>query len=164
MKRIKSVFPKGYCYHADVIVYALYAERGKAVMKRTNEVSKLVGVSRRTLQYYDDEGMLMVERSENNYRLYDEEVLERLWKIMIYKEMGLDLKKIKQLLLMSDAERNEYFRLRIKEIEDRISELKGQLEFISWILTQGMPQMPEESAGITYISRIAELRKKDVHE
>ena len=29
--------PKGYCYYACVIGYALYAERGKAVMKKTNE-------------------------------------------------------------------------------------------------------------------------------
>ena len=33
----------------------------KAVRKRTNEVSKLAGVSRRTLQYYDDEGILVTE-------------------------------------------------------------------------------------------------------
>ena len=37
-------------------------------MKKTNEVSKLVGVSRRTLQYYDNEGLLDVKRSKNNYR------------------------------------------------------------------------------------------------
>ena len=51
-----------YCYHANVIEYAFDAEEGKAVMKRTNEVSKLVGVSRRTLQYYDDEGLLGAKR------------------------------------------------------------------------------------------------------
>ncbi|MBM6852605.1 MerR family transcriptional regulator [Mediterraneibacter glycyrrhizinilyticus] len=39
-------------------------------MKKTNEVSKLVGVSRRTLQYYDDEGLLKVEKSSNNHRIY----------------------------------------------------------------------------------------------
>ena len=30
-------------------------------MKKTNEVSKLAGISRRTLQYYDDEGILVTE-------------------------------------------------------------------------------------------------------
>lgn len=65
-----------YCYHANVIEYAFDAEEGKAVMKRTNEVSKLVGVSRRTLQYYDDEGLLGAKRSELNYRLYDQQALE----------------------------------------------------------------------------------------
>ena len=59
-----------------MIEYAFDAEEGKAVMKRTNEVSKLVGVSRRTLQYYDDEGLLGAKRSELNYRLYDQQALE----------------------------------------------------------------------------------------
>lgn len=62
-------------------------------MKKTNEVSKLVGVSRRTLQYYDNEGLLDVKRSKNNYRLYDENALERIWKIMLYKEMGFNYAK-----------------------------------------------------------------------
>lgn len=47
-------------------------------MKRVEEVCLLSGVSRRTLQYYDDEGILPVKRSEENYRLYDEAALERL--------------------------------------------------------------------------------------
>ena len=75
-----------------MIEYAFDAEEGKAVMKRTNEVSKLVGVSRRTLQYYDDEGLLGAKRSELNYRLYDQQALERIWRIMIFKEMGFELK------------------------------------------------------------------------
>ena len=38
----------------------------KAVMKKVNEVSQLAGVSKRTLQFYDDEGLLSAERSEGN--------------------------------------------------------------------------------------------------
>ena len=68
------------------------------VFKKIEEVSKLSGVSKRTLQYYDDEGILPVKRSKNNYRLYDDETMERLWKILWYKEMGLDLKEIKLIL------------------------------------------------------------------
>lgn len=68
------------------------------VFKKIEEVSKLSGVSKRTLQYYDDEGILPVKRSKNNYRLYDDETMERLWEVLWYKEMGLDLKKIKLIL------------------------------------------------------------------
>ncbi len=46
----------------------VYAEkvRGKvkAVMKKVNEVSRLAGVSKRTLQFYDDEGLLPAQRSK----------------------------------------------------------------------------------------------------
>ena len=100
MKQIKKVSEKDYCYHVSVIEYALYTEKGKAVVKKTSEISKIAGVSKRTLQYYDDEGMIQVKRSENNYRLYDERALETLWKIMLYKETGMELKEIKKVLSM----------------------------------------------------------------
>ncbi|MFR3346127.1 MAG: MerR family transcriptional regulator [Anaerobutyricum sp.] len=38
----------------------------------------------RTLQYYDNEGILSVKRSEENYRLYDETAMARLWEILWY--------------------------------------------------------------------------------
>lgn len=125
-------------------------------------MSKLVGVSRRTLQYYDDEGVIEVKRSENNYRLYDQETLEQLWKIMIYKEMGLDLKKIKKLLSLTDGEQKEYFRLQVKMIEKKIYKLKEQKEFVLLILTQGIPErlVMEENEKITYASQIAAIRKR----
>ncbi len=107
MKQIKKVSEKDYCYHVSVIEYALYTEKGKAVVKKTSEISKIAGVSKRTLQYYDDEGMIQVKRSENNYRLYDERALETLWKIMLYKETGMELKEIKKVLSMSEGEKKE---------------------------------------------------------
>ena len=55
------------------------------------------GITRRTLQYYDDEGILPVERTKENYRLYDEKALRKLWEILIYKEIGLSIEQIKQL-------------------------------------------------------------------
>lgn len=150
---------KGYCYHACVIAYALYTGRGKAVMKRTNEVSKLAGVSRRTLQYYDDEGVLVAERTENNHRMYDQTALEKIWQIMLYKEMGFELKEIKELLPAGDNEQKESLRARMKTIKSEISKLKDQREFILMVLTHGLPQMPEESGEMTYVESIGKLKK-----
>lgn len=164
MKQRIKISQKEYCYHVDVIGYALYAERGKAVMmKKTSEISKMVGVSKRTLQFYDDEGVIKAKRSENNYRLYDRDALENLWEIMIYKEMGLQLQEIRQLLLMPDTGKKEYLKIKIKETEDRIGDLEEQKKFISLILTQGIPQMPDENTGVTYVERIAAM-KKELHE
>ena len=61
-------------------------------MKKINEVSQIVGVSKRTLQYYDDEGILPIERTANNHGIYDQQALERIWQILIYKEMDFGLK------------------------------------------------------------------------
>ncbi|ACL20848.1 MerR family transcriptional regulator [Desulfitobacterium sp. LBE] len=68
-------------------------------MKTVNEVSKLSGVSRRTLQYYDEIGLLPPSAvKESGYRQYDEESLRRLWSILFYKELGLSLDDIRLLL------------------------------------------------------------------
>ena len=46
-------------------------------MKTVNEVSKLTGVSIRTLQYYDQIGLLKpAEYTESGYRLYDDAALD----------------------------------------------------------------------------------------
>ena len=113
----------------------LYAEKGKAVMKKTNDVSRLAGVSRRTLQYYDDEGLLPVERSSQNYRLYSDSDLERIWEILIYKEMDFKLREIKQL----------------------------QTAFISMVKNRGMPEKPNQEEKMTYVDRIEEI-KRIIHE
>ena len=51
-------------------------------VKTVNEVSKLTGVSIRTLQYYDTIGLLKPSGyTESGYRLYDDTSLERLQQI-----------------------------------------------------------------------------------
>lgn len=89
-------------------------------MKRVEEVCRVSGVSRRTLQYYDDEGILPAKRSEENYRLYDEAAMERLWEILWYKEMGFKLKEIKEILAVPQKELK-------KEMKERAVE-KGVLD------------------------------------
>jgi DNA-binding transcriptional MerR regulator len=68
-------------------------------MKTVNEVSKLTGISRRTLQYYDEIGLLPPSAvKESGYRQYNEKSLRRLWSILFYKELGLSLDDIRVLL------------------------------------------------------------------
>ena len=66
---------------------------------KISEASKIAGVSKRTLQYYDDEGLLSVKRMENNHRDYDLESLQIIWKILNLKEMGFELEEIRRLLV-----------------------------------------------------------------
>ena len=159
MKQTVNVSEKEYCYHVCVIAYALYTGKGKAVVKRTSEISKIVG-----LQFYDDEEMIKVERSENNYRLYDEKTLGKLWEIMVYKEMGLKLEDIKQLLVRSENEKKGFYKAYIEQIEEKIKELERQERFISLIIAKGLPQRPDENSNVTYKSRLAELRKGCAYE
>ena len=64
-----------------------------------NEVSKLTGVSIRTLQYYDAIGLLKPSRyTEAGYRLYDDVALAQLQQILLFKELEFPLKEIKQIM------------------------------------------------------------------
>ncbi len=68
-------------------------------MRTVNEVSKLTGVSIRTLQYYDNIGLLRASaHTESGYRLYDDAALERLQQILLFRELEFPLKDIKTIL------------------------------------------------------------------
>lgn len=61
MKPTVNVSEKEYCYHVCVIDYALYTGKGKVVVKKTSEISKIVGVSKRTLQFSDQREFINLE-------------------------------------------------------------------------------------------------------
>jgi len=68
-------------------------------MMTVNEVSKLTGVSIRTLQYYDTIGLLKPSKyTESGYRLYDDTALLRLQQILLFRELEFPLKEIKELI------------------------------------------------------------------
>lgn len=48
-------------------------------MNKINEVSRLAGASKWTLQDYDDEDLHLIERAQNNHRVYDGYALERTY-------------------------------------------------------------------------------------
>ena len=64
----------------------------------TGEIAKLCGVSVRTVQYYDDRGILIPSAlSEGGRRLYSEEDLKRMRIICFLREVGLPINSIAAL-------------------------------------------------------------------
>ena len=85
-------------------------------MKKIKEVMELSGLSRRTLQYYDDSGLMDNSRTPENYRLYGDEDLERLWRIILYKEMGFQLDEIRNLLDSGESDMRALLKARSDSI------------------------------------------------
>lgn len=84
-------------------------------MMTVHEVSKLSGVSIRTLQYYDKIGLLRpTEYTESGYRLYDDTALEQLQQILLFRELEFPLKEIKEIISRPDFDKN-------KALEQQIS-------------------------------------------
>ena len=68
-------------------------------MMTIHEVSKLAGVSVRTLHHYDAIGLLPpTALTEAGYRLYDDTALARLQSILLFRELEFPLKDIKSIL------------------------------------------------------------------
>lgn len=72
-----------------------------------NDITKITGITRRTLHYYDEIGLLKATNlSSHGYRLYDMNNFERLQIILFLKEMDLPLKDISCILQLSKQEQN----------------------------------------------------------
>jgi len=75
------------------------------------EVARLANVSVRTLHHYDAIGLLApARRGENGYRRYGPDDLERLQRILAYRELGFELEAIAAML--DDPEQDELSHLR----------------------------------------------------
>ena len=73
---------------------------------RIGELAKQTGFSAKTLRYYEDIGLVRpAERSESGYRLYSDDVLERLRFVRRSRGLGLRLEDIRRILEISDEGR-----------------------------------------------------------
>ncbi len=87
-------------------------------MMTVKDVSKLTGVSIRTLQYYDKIGLLKATAyTEAGYRLYDGTALERLQQILLFRELEFPLKDIQQILSSPGFDRNKALRQQIELLQ-----------------------------------------------
>ncbi|MEJ9231598.1 MerR family transcriptional regulator [Peribacillus butanolivorans] len=64
---------------------------------KIGELAEMANVTKRTVDYYTNMGLLKAERSASNYRYYSVRELERLHRIEEYKRKNLSLEDIKEL-------------------------------------------------------------------
>lgn len=73
-------------------------------LSRVGEVAERLGVSPRTIKYYEELGLIEPEaRSSGGFRLYGEEDVRRLERILRMKGVGYSLATIRELLAVRDA-------------------------------------------------------------
>lgn len=106
-----------------------------------HEMAALSGVSRRTLRFYDEIGLLKPARTaENGYRLYGETEVERLQQILLYRAFGMKLEQIRTVLSAPDfdmfraleehlhclEEKKRQIEVQILSVQKTISAKKGE--------------------------------------
>lgn len=111
-------------------------------MKTVNEVSKLTGISVRTLHHYDEIGLLKpTEVTEAGYRLYDDIAMERLQHILLFKELQFPLKDIKEILDSPDFDRNKAVEQQIELLTLKKEHLENLILYARGIKLMGVKYM-----------------------
>ncbi len=107
-------------------------------MLTVKDVSRLTGVSVRTLQYYDKIGLLKATAyTASRYRLYDEAALERLQQILLFRELEFPLKDIASILESPAFDRDEALRQQIGLLELRKAHIESLIALARGISTIG---------------------------
>ncbi|WP_119070398.1 MerR family transcriptional regulator [Rubrobacter indicoceani] len=100
------------------------------------KVATLAGITVKTLHHYDEIGLLSpTGRSEAGYRIYAGPDVERLQRILFYRELGFSLDRIARIVNEPDTDATEHLRqqrellgARIKRLQRMISAIDREME------------------------------------
>ena len=90
--------------------------RGSAM--KIKQVEGLVGITRKNIRFYEDQGLLNVERAENGYREYHQEDVIRLQEIKLFRKMDISIEEMK-LLFEKKKSLQICLEQHLKELEHR---------------------------------------------
>ncbi len=97
------------------------------------EVAAFSGVTIRTLHHYDEVGLLSPGgRSPSGYRLYEDSELERLQRILFYRELGFTLKEIQAIVEDPGTDAAGHLRRQRKLLTERIERLGAMVDAIDY--------------------------------
>lgn len=131
-------------------------------MMIVNEVSRLTGVSIRTLQYYDKIGLLPpADYTEVGYRLYDDETLQKLQIILLFRELEFPLKDIKRIIESPVFDREKALEQQIHILELKKEHIENLIDLARGVKKSGVKDMADFTAFDTakiddYIAKAGE--------
>ena len=130
-------------------------------MRTVHEVSKLTGVSVRTLHHYDSIGLLKpTSTTEAGYRLYDDTALERLQHILLFRELQFPLKDIKEILDSPDFDRNRALEQQIELLTLKKEHLENLILFARGIKWLGVKNMDFSAFDTKKLDEYADRAKE----
>ena len=129
-------------------------------MMTVNEVSKLTGVSIRTLQYYDKIGLLHPAKyTEAGYRLYNDAALETLQQILLFRELEFPLKDIKKIISRPDFDRSKALEQQIKLLTLKKEHIENLIDLAKGIKLLGVRKLKFEAFDTSKIDEYAAQAK-----
>ena len=130
--------------------------REECVMYTVGQFGKLFKLSRSTLLYYDEIGLLSPSaRSASNYRLYSDSDVRQMERIRTYRDAGLPLEVIATLLRTDSASAPAMLERHLLAINHEIARLRQQQHVIARLL--GDTQVLRESRSMSKAQWVALL-------
>lgn len=109
---------------------------GEALSYSVGELAAHVGVSVRTLHHYDEIGLLSPSgRTAAGYRQYDRADAERLYRILIHRELGFDLAGIAAILDDPAVDALEHLQRQRTLLEQRVGRLQRMLKGVEAMMS-----------------------------
>ncbi len=131
------------------------------------KLGRLAGVSTRTLRYYDEVGILKPARiNSSGYRIYGQKEVDRLQQILFYRELGVSLESIKNIVTAPDFNGANA----LKEHRAKLLEKKEQLEMLianvekTIALTEGRIKMSDKEKFHGFKQKMIEENEKKYGE
>lgn len=132
---------------------------------RIKDVENLTGLTRKSIRFYESKGLLNVKRSDNSFRDYDSQVVQRLKAIAILRKVGAAISDI-QLWTDQVITLDEMLRKRLSELKDHTELTASQTVLCRELLAAGnldnisashSPQLLDEEEHVTEWSPDAQL-------
>lgn len=120
------------------------------------KLGELAGISPRTLRYYDEIGLLKPARiNSSGYRIYGSSEVDRLQQILFYRELGLNLDSIKEIMTSSTFDGVAA----LKEHRKKLLEKRTQLDILITNVDKSI-QLTERSITMTDKEKFEGFKQK----
>ncbi|RKE35826.1 MerR family transcriptional regulator [Paraburkholderia sp. BL23I1N1] len=124
------------------------------------DAAERLGVTPRTLKYYEERGLVSPNRSEGRYRLYDEEDLKRFGRILRLRSLGFSLHGITEMLkrpLEAVDGGHRYSHESLQQIRDALTQqvnaLDTRIEAMRRELKEAQKLRTELTPDLDYLER-----------
>ena len=129
-------------------------------MLTVHEVSELTGVSVRTLQHYDNIGLLSpAMRTDAGYRLYGDAELEKLQQVLLFRELEFPLKDIKGIVEAPDFDRAKALDQQIELLTLKKEHVQGLINLAKKLKKRGGMAMDFKAFDTSKMDEYAERAK-----
>ena len=111
----------------------------KEILYSMKQTCEKTGLTYDTIKFYCNEGLIPnVKRDKNNYRVFDDKDIAWIKNLSCLKNCGMSILEMKEYLELclrgksTIPERKEILNVKLKELEDKIRELKESIDYIKW--------------------------------